>query len=141
MLWLLYVFGVLMVWYENYWIARSYPVDRPPWYSPEAQTTFFVLRIVVTYGTVAALWYKKGSLTAVIAYAAYYIFDKGSFHIYFNRELKRATDRWADHLNREAVAKQLPPDQATIKKEAAKYAAVQVRGNVQGKREWEIVVR
>ena len=136
-LWLPYSLAILMTWYENLWIVRSYPVDRPAWYSPEAQTIFFVLRTVVTYGTIAALWYKRGSLTAAIAFVLYYAFNKGSFRFYFDREVKRAAHDWVSYLNREAETKQLPQDQETVKKEAAENALAQVRGNVQGKRSWD----
>src|SRR5208282_1676268 len=136
MLWLPYTIAVLMTLYENRWIVHSYPFDRPAWYSPKAQTVFFVLRTVVIYATLAALWYKKGVLTAVIAFAGYYLFNKISFRLYFNKELKHAANEWVIYLKKDAVAKQLPQDQATIIKQAAEYAILQVRGNVQGKRAW-----
>ena len=101
LLWFLYGVAVLMTWYENRWIVGAWPSDRPMWFSPAMQGKFWILRLAVSYGTLAGLWYYDGLMTAAIAFVCYYVFQKVSFRIYFTREIQMTAQRFAnEHQHR-----------------------------------------
>jgi hypothetical protein len=132
LLWLFYVLAILMTWFANRWIVGAWPLDRPLWYSSSGQARFYIIRLAVTYGTLAGLWYSYGLLVAAIAFVFYYVFNKVSFHIYFTREVQRTAQGYADLSIKEAKDRNEQPDELAIRLDAFEWAKRTVVRNMKG---------
>ncbi len=134
MLWLLYAASILCVWFENRWIVCAWPLDRPLWFSPANQSIFWVVRLLLTYGTLFGLWVRDDFKTAAIAFASYYVFNKLTFKTYFNREVQRTASRYAELSREEARGKNQQIDEAALAQEAFELGRATVVRNMKGGR-------
>lgn len=132
MLWILYALCILLLWYENRWIACSWPTDRPLWFSPRNQGLLWLVRVVITYATLAGVWYQFGFGPALIAFAAYYVFGKISFRIYFDREVRQWATRFADFERKEAERKREAFNEAEMWEKCFQRARWTVTRNMKG---------
>lgn len=132
MLWFLYALSILLVWYENRWVVCAWPLDRPIWFSPGNQSIFWIVRLLITYGTVLGLWVTYDFKTAAIAFAGYYIFNKLTFRTYFNREVQTKAHRYAEMSREEAKAKNQQADEVAIMQQAFEVARMTVIRNMKG---------
>jgi|GEM_PF-3388821 len=98
--WILYCIGFILIWFENKFIVREYPLYRPLWFSPINQSKFWLFRIVMTYGGFVGIWYIYGYKTAGIAFGIYFLFSHIIFRIYYRREvIKLAKQYGASNIN------------------------------------------
>lgn len=135
MLSVLYMLSILLVWYENRWIVCAWPMDRPLWFSPGLnQGLFWIVRIVISYGTLLGLWVANDFKTAAIAFVGYYVFNKLTFRIYFNREVQNTAQRYAERTREEARAKNQQADESTIVRQTYELARMTVVRNMKGER-------
>lgn len=135
MLWLLYGLSLVLVWFENRCIVL--PLwDRPLLFQTIGQAPYWLLRLAITYGTLAGLWITQNFKTAAIAFVAYYILNKITFKVHFEREVQKAASRFrnlppsahADLLG-EKLGGRASPEQEAL--ELARQSVIQ---NVKGGR-------
>ncbi len=134
MLWFLYGVAILMVWYENRWIVCAWPLDRPMWFSPTAQSMYWIVRLAVTYGTLIGLWATRDLTTAGVAFGAYYVLNKVTFRVYFNREVQQTAQRYARLSTEEAQRDNRPLDHSAVMQDALELAKTTVVRNMKGGR-------
>jgi len=133
MLWFLYAVALLLVCYENRWIVCAWPLERPLWFSPSAQPRFFLVRSLLTYGTLVGLWVQYNVLTAGVAFLAYYALNKLTFKVYFDRKIRELAREFARHGEEEARKLKQPfdhIDQARTSRDALRLAKETVITNV-----------
>jgi hypothetical protein len=135
-LWFLLAASAAMAWCENRWIVGEYPLNRPFWFSSSNQAKFFVIRIVLTYGTLGALCYFDGFVVGLSAFVVYFIFNKITSRFYFNREVKSETDKYVQFIrqNQSGVEE---PDEPQLMLAAKQFATERVTRNMQGMFTWE----
>jgi hypothetical protein len=128
--------SAVMAWCENRWIVGEYPLNRPFWFSASNQAKFFVIRIALTYGTLAALCYLNGFVIGLSAFVVYFIFNKITSRFYFDREVKSETDKYVQFIrqNQSGVEE---PDEPQLMPAAKQFATERVTRNMQGKFTWE----
>ena len=130
--WFFYGIGILMTWFENRWIVGAWPTDRPIWFSPANQAKFWILRLVICYGIIAGLWFYDGWVTALIAFIAYYVFQKITFRIYFSREIMATAERYANLDREEAKSRNEQVGESAIMQRALEAAKLTVVRNMKG---------
>lgn len=81
--------ALALVWYENKFIVLD--VVRRPLIlsSPTNQAALFLVRMIITYGSLAGLFVVYGVAPAGVAFVAYWVFSSATFRTYFNREVRR----------------------------------------------------
>ena len=131
-LWFLYAVSLLVVWFENQCIVL--PLwDRPLIFRSRA--LYWLIRLVLTYGTLIGLWMKYGVEAAAIAFAFYYVFNKLTFKKYFDRQVKETAARLIKTWHESpyfSLGRDKPPDQATVVREVLEAARESVIRNVKG---------
>ncbi len=131
MLWFLYGLSILLVWFENRCVVL--PVwDRPPIFFNQA--LLWIVRLLLTYGTLGGLWAIYGFKTAAIALGFFYVVNKLTFKIYFDGEVRKTAARLRKlppspyaNLDRDKSA-----DEATLERETLELARDAVTRNVKG---------
>jgi hypothetical protein len=135
-LWFLLAAAAVMAWCENRWVVGEYPLNRPFWFSAPNQAKFFVVRILLTYGTLAALFYFHSFLVGLSAFVVYYAFNRITFHLYFSREVKSETAKYIQ-LVRQNYSGQAQLDEIQIMQDAKMFATAKVNRNIEGRFVWE----
>lgn len=125
-----------MAWYENRWIVGEYPLNRPLWFSSSNQAKFFVVRILLTYGTLAAICYLEGLVVGLLAFLLYHAFNEITFHFYFYREVKSEAEKCAQViLQNQSDQERL--DGIELMQNAKQFATAKVTRNMLGNFVWE----
>jgi hypothetical protein len=76
-------------WYEDKFIVRDI-FERPLFLmTPMNQAALYVVRMVVTYASLAGLFFVYGAPPAVAAFVTYWVFSWATFRTYFRREVRR----------------------------------------------------
>jgi hypothetical protein len=129
MLWVLYALNLGLVWFENKCIVQP-RFDRPIIFSNAA--ILWVLRLTLTYGVLAGLWFVYGIRLAGIALGAFYVFNKWTFGFHCSREVRATTARCMRVRMEEAARKHEQIDELKIGLEAQALATQIVMSNVKG---------
>lgn len=135
-LWFLFAASAVMAWCENRWIVGEYPLNRPFWFSSSNQAKFFVVRVLLTYSTLAALCYFHGFLVGLSAFVVYYVFNRITFRTYFSREVKSETEKYMQ-LVRENYSGKVQLDETQLMQDAKLFATAKVNRNLDGRFVWE----
>lgn len=130
MLWVLYTLSLLFVGFENKCIVRP-RLDKPLIFSSN-QAVLFLLRLALTYGTLAGIWFLNGFWTAAIAFGAFYALNKLTFAYYFSKEVRVIAARCMKMHLEEAAGKHGQVDELQIGLEAHELAKRIVTSNVKG---------
>lgn len=101
--------------------------------SPHGQARFFVARFLLICGTVAAMWRQYNLVTAGVALGAYYLLERISFGIYYNRELKRLARRYVELSAVDAKKQNKTMNEDATSREAIEIATRIIRSRVKGK--------
>jgi hypothetical protein len=128
-LWVLYALSLLFVWFENKFIVRP-RYDRPLVFSNRA--ILWLLRLALTYGTLAGIWFVHGLWTAVIGLSAFYVFNKLTFAYYFSKMVQVTSARCFRTRLEEASNKHEQIDESRMGLESHELAKCIVMSNVKG---------
>jgi hypothetical protein len=128
-LWLLYGLAILMAWLEDLWITRDRD-SRPGLFLGRAGFIFLAIRLAVTYGTLIGLWRISGLKMAMIAFAAYFLFQQLTIRFYYNQELRRQIDLFVCSETKEHEERNLPFEEPRVREEAVKSARFKVMQNL-----------
>ena len=132
MVWLvLYLLGFGLVWYENRFIVCDV-LGRPLWFTPENQTVLWIGRLLITYGSLAGIWYGYGWQQALVAFVVYYTFEKVTFRRSYNREFHDRYSRYLKHLRDDIASKGGPLDEQTLMTQASEFAHRTILRNMKG---------
>lgn len=86
---ILYFFSYLMILYENAFagmnIAEKPPIARGP--------SLFLLVAVLTYGSIAGIWYVYGWKVALLSFFISWTFNKLTFRFFIRRNIHRTAQR------------------------------------------------
>jgi hypothetical protein len=120
-----FLLGVALDWYENKFIVLDV-VRRPLFLSTATnQLALFSVRLLVTYGSLAGLFFVYGAGPTVVAFVTYWVISSATFRTYFNREVR-------------SVTKVLIACEKLTEAEAFEYAVRVVTGNIKSAgRGWE----
>lgn len=89
-----YGVGILMTWFENYFIVRM-SIERPIFYSSRiGQLVFDFLRLAICYGMIAMAWYLLNWQIAVGFLAVYLIFNRLTFNKYYRARIQQLTSMY-----------------------------------------------
>lgn len=84
-----FAIGVALAWYENKFIVLDI-VRRPLFLSTATnQAALYIVRLLVTYGSLVGLFFSYGPVSALAAFLTYWIISWATFRTYFNREVSR----------------------------------------------------
>lgn len=129
-----YIISFPLLWYENFCIVLSV-AERPRILrSQTKQAIFWIIRLIITYGSIAGVWYVYGLLAAIVAFTINYVFGKITFKIYFNREVRETASYFIQKAKEEAQSRGKLLDERKIEQEAFESAKTIVVQNMQGGR-------
>lgn len=111
MLWLAWSISLYLAWYANRWIVREPFVERPRWFTPNAQAMFWVIRLVFTYGILLTLWYVWSFGSAIVAFAIYYLLAKMSFRFFYERAIRDKTALYLQLMQEASLSSGVPLDE------------------------------
>jgi hypothetical protein len=132
--WIFYTISFPLLWYENLCVVLG-PAERPGIVrSRTKQAVFWVVRLIITYGSIAGLWYVYGVLAAIVAFIANYAFGRITFRVYFNREVREIASYFVQKAKEEGRASGKSLDERRIEQEAFESAKAVVVQNVGGSR-------
>jgi hypothetical protein len=132
--WVLYIISFPLLWYENFCVVLSV-AERPPILrSQTKQAIFWIVRLIITYGSIAGVWYVYGPLPAIVAFIVNYAFGRITFKMYFNREVREIASYFIQKAKEEMQASGKLLDERRIKQEAFESAKTIVVQNVRGSR-------
>ena len=132
--WIFYIISFPLLWYENFCIVLSI-AERPCIFrSPTKQALFWIIRLVITYGSIAGIWYIYSLFVAIVAFIINYIFGKITFKIYFNQEVRETASYFIQKAKEEAQSSGKLLDERKIEQEAFESAKTIVVQNMQGGR-------
>ncbi|HUY27012.1 MAG TPA: hypothetical protein VMV27_06290 [Candidatus Binataceae bacterium] len=84
-----FLLALALVWYENKFIVLDV-VGRPLFLSASMnQVALYLVRMVITYGSFAGLFFVYGAPLAGAAFVTYWMFSWATFRTYFGREVRR----------------------------------------------------
>jgi hypothetical protein len=132
MAWLvLYLLGFALVWYENRFIVCGI-LDRPLWFTPGNQTMLWIVRLFITYGSLAGIWYSYGWLQALVAFVVYYTFERVTFRRSYNREFRERYSRYLKMIREDAVKEGGLVDEQVMVTQASEIAHSTILRNMKG---------
>jgi len=126
-----YIISFPLLWYENFCIVLSV-WEKPRIFSQTNQAIFWIIRLIITYGSIAGVWYVYGLLAAIVAFAINYVFGKITFKIYFNRKVQETASYLIQMAEEEALSNNELSDKRKIEQESFELAKSIVIENMQG---------
>jgi hypothetical protein len=127
----LYLLGFALVWYENRFIVCDM-LDRPLWFTPKNQTMLWIVRLLITYGSLAGIWYAYAWPQALVAFVVYYAFEKVTFRRSYNREFRERYSRYLKRLREDAVKEGELVDEQAMVTQASEFAHRTILRNMKG---------
>jgi len=121
---IIYLISFPLILYENFFSMRSTSEKSVIARSP----SFFILYIVLAYGSVAGLWYEYNWKVALVCLIVSWIINKSSFRLFFRQYVNQTAHRL---MNSDWFEKDLDTETRRIK--AYEYAKTVALQNVAGK--------
>jgi hypothetical protein len=132
MLWLaLYLIGFHFVWYENRFVVCDYG-HRPLFFSHANQTVFWIVRLLITYGSIAGIWHAYGWQQALVAVAVYYTFEAATFRPSYDREFREEYSTILKYFREDMASKGEPSDEEALMRLASQSAHRTILRNMKG---------
>jgi hypothetical protein len=114
--------ALALAWYENKFIVLDI-VRRPLFLSsPTNQVALWLVRLVITYGSLAGLFFVYGVPQAGAAFVTYWLFSWATFRTYFSREVRTVA--------KEMMKSEGDPSDGLTEAEAFEAATRIVKGNI-----------
>lgn len=130
--WIFYIISFPLLWYEDFCIVLSV-ADRPRILrSPTKQVLFWIIRLIITYGSIAGIWYTYNLFIAIVAFIINYVFGKITFKVYFNREVRETASYFIEKAKEETRSRGELLDERKIEQEAFESAKNIVVQNIEG---------
>lgn len=129
-----YISSFLLLWYENFCIVLSI-AERPRIFrSATKQALFWIIRLIITYGSIVGIWYAYGLFVAIVAFIINYVFGKITFKIYFNRQVRETASYFIQKAKEEVQSRGGLLDETKIEQDAFESAKNIVVQNMRGGR-------
>jgi len=119
------------VWYENRFIVRD-ALDRPLSFTKTNQTILWIGRLLITYGSLAGIWYSYGWLPALVGFVAYHAFQKVTFRQSYNREFSERYARYLEGFRTRNISQGEIMDEQALMTQASELARETILRNMKG---------
>jgi len=127
----LYVFGILILWYENKCIVLDV-FERPPIFQVSFQPIWWIGRIILLYGSIIGIWYVYGIPVAVVALVIKIIISQITFKHYFRKQVVMWMPHFYKILCEEAEKRGQPFNENQTRFEAIEMSKKQVYKAIKG---------
>lgn len=87
-----FLFALVLAWYENKYIVLDVAMRPLALSTTTHQAALYLVRLVVTFGSLVGIFFVYGSPLSVAALATYWIFSRATFRTYFNREVQTVAE-------------------------------------------------
>ncbi len=139
-----FVVGLLLEWYENKIIVLDVAHRPDVVATPLRQTILFLVRLLTTYGSLAGIFFVYGPISALVAFAVYWLFSAKTFRRRFDGEVLRVAKELmsADERLAKDPTWNMDDSERLTEADALKTARRIVEGNIKtgGRGDYEVEV-
>lgn len=100
------------------------------------RTYFFLFssfRLLVSWGSIIAIWYYFNTTVAIIALALYFVVGASSLRIYYNKQIKKWYDQFVKIITKQNIDNEEDISSEEVHSEALRLAKKAVNKAMKGK--------
>jgi hypothetical protein len=127
----LYFVGIAAVWYENRFIACDV-LHRPLFLRQKNQTVFRIMRLLITYGSLACVWYSYGWIPALLGLFPDLLFQRITSRGSYKREYHKHYTRYIEDFRQRMTSDGHTVDERVLRSEASELAHKTIQRNLKG---------